>query len=61
MNKSICIGRDLVVSRNVIGVKVHDAKLVASMIAHDIERLVTFNTKDFKRYPEIEVLDPSEV
>lgn len=51
---------DLVISRNVMGSKVHDAKLVASMLAHEIDNLLTFNTKDFKRYSEIDAIDPTE-
>ncbi|MGD9564120.1 MAG: type II toxin-antitoxin system VapC family toxin [Pyrinomonadaceae bacterium] len=53
--------RDLVIGQKVIGVKVHDAKLVALMTVYRIDRLLTFNTKDFKRYAEIEAIDPAEV
>lgn len=53
--------RDLIIGHKVIGVKVHDAKLVASMVVHRIDKLLTFNTKDFKRYSEIEAIDPVNV
>ena len=32
------------------GRQVHDANIVATMLAHGIERLLTFNTGDFQRY-----------
>ncbi len=46
---------------SVSGVQVHDAKIVASMKAHDIENLLTFNAKDFKRYPDIKTFEPKDV
>lgn len=42
--------RRLVVDYEVSGVQVHDARLVASMIAHDVKHILTFNTPDFTRY-----------
>jgi predicted nucleic acid-binding protein len=53
--------RDLVITQKVIGVKVHDAKLVALMTVHGIDKLLTFNTKDFMRYSQIEAVDPADV
>lgn len=50
----------LVVRHNVIGVKVHDARLVAAMNVHGVQRLLTFNTGDFIRYG-IEVVQPAAV
>lgn len=44
--------RDLVISRNVIGVKVHDAKLVASMMAHNVGRLLTLIQKISNAIPK---------
>lgn len=52
--------RRLVLQYRVQGVKVHDARLVASMNVHNVGRLLTFNSADFTRYG-IEVLDPSAV
>jgi predicted nucleic acid-binding protein len=49
----------LVVKHSVLGTKVHDARLVAAMNVHGIERILTFNTGDFARYG-IEVLLPSQ-
>lgn len=44
----------------VVGVKVHDARLVAAMNVHGVSRLLTFNARDFGRYG-IEVLHPLAV
>lgn len=52
--------RQLVSNHSVSGVEVHDAMLVAVMKAHGITHLLTFNKDDFKRYPGITVLSPSE-
>lgn len=47
----------LVVQHGVLGSKVHDAKLVATMNVHGIRRIPTFNTEDFRRY-DIEAVHP---
>ena len=53
--------RELVVKFAVSGVKVHDAKIVAAMKAHNIENLLTFNTDDFKRYTDIKAVQPKDI
>ncbi|MCY7376813.1 MAG: type II toxin-antitoxin system VapC family toxin [Pyrinomonadaceae bacterium] len=53
--------RELVVNHSVSGVKVHDAKIVAAMKAHNIQNLLTFNVKDFRRYTEIKAIEPKDV
>ena len=55
--------RRLVVQYGVSGVQVHDAHLVATMLAHNITHILTFNTSDFARYaPEgIVAVDPATV
>ncbi len=55
--------RRLVVDHDVSGVQVHDARLVASMIAHNVTRILTFNVTDFERYADegIEVVNPAAV
>ncbi len=55
--------RRLVVKYNVAGVQVHDARLAASMIAHNVAHILTFNVTDFERYkPEgIMAVDPAAV
>ena len=41
------------------GKQVHDANIVATMLAHGLARLATFNTADFRRFGEhIEVVFP---
>jgi predicted nucleic acid-binding protein len=43
----------------VAGKQVHDANIVATMLAHGVPRLLTFNAVDFERYGnEIEVVLP---
>lgn len=53
--------RKLVAELGVSGVQVHDAKLVASMIAHKMQYLVTLNDADFKRFSMIKVIHPQDV
>ena len=50
----------LVTRHQVLGSKVHDARLVATMIVHGIGRILTFNGRDFARY-NIEVLTPKAI
>lgn len=42
--------RRLVVKYEVSGVQVHDARLVAAMIAGEVNHILTFNVTDFERY-----------
>ncbi len=49
---SLC--RDVVVG----GRQIHDANIVATMLAHGERRLLTFNTRDFRRFGgRIELVD----
>jgi predicted nucleic acid-binding protein len=50
----------LVVQHSVVGSKVHDARLVATMNIHGVPQILTFNTDDFTRYG-VEVLHPISV
>ena len=52
--------KQLVVRHSVLGSKVHDAKLVATMNVHGIRRILTFNTDDFTRY-DIDAIHPSSL
>ena len=45
-------------THNILGVKVHDAWLVAAMKAHRVKRILTFNASDFARFDGIECVDP---
>jgi predicted nucleic acid-binding protein len=53
--------RQLLVRHTVAGVKVHDARLIASMKVYGITHLLTFNAEDFTRYPDITVVTPQHV
>ena len=53
--------RRLVVAYSVAGVQVHDARLVAAMLAHNVPRLLTLNDRDFARYGGISVVHPRDV
>jgi predicted nucleic acid-binding protein len=55
------IWRELVVQYSVVGVKVHDARLVAAMKANNISHIITFNVADFTRYGGIEAVHPAAV
>ncbi|MEL7039532.1 MAG: PIN domain-containing protein, partial [Cyanobacteria bacterium J06592_8] len=51
----------LVVTYDVKGVSVHDARLVAAMRVHGLTHILTFNTRDFTRYTEIIAVHPTEM
>lgn len=53
--------KKLVLDLGISGVQVHDAKIVASMIAHNIQNLVTLNVSDFRRFPMITAMNPQGV
>ena len=40
------------------GKQVHDANLVATMLAHGVHRLLTFNGRDFQRFAGLIELEP---
>lgn len=42
----------LVSTHQVKGTKVHDTRLVAFMLIHQLSHIVTFNVKDFRRFSE---------
>ena len=50
--------RTLIVAHQVSGAQVHDARLVAAMHIHGIQRILTFNGRDFARYPTVEAWNP---
>lgn len=55
------IWEQLVIAHQVMGKQVHDTRLVAAMLVHQISHLLTFNTNDFKRFTEITTVDPREI
>lgn len=52
---------NLVLEHEIKGKKVHDARLAAVMLAHGVEKLLTFNTGDFAPFGEIEAVHPRDV
>ena len=53
--------KSLVIKYQVMGKQVHDARLAAAMLAHNITHLLTFNVDDFKRFSDIVVVDPRSI
>ncbi|HET9283391.1 MAG TPA: PIN domain-containing protein [Candidatus Angelobacter sp.] len=53
--------RRLVVDYGVSGAKVHDARLVAGMIAHGIRHILTLDESDFARYTEVIAVSPKNI
>jgi predicted nucleic acid-binding protein len=53
--------RRLLVTHNVSGVQVHDARLAAAMHVHGVKRILTFNTRDFVRFTDIEAVHPADL
>ncbi|MBO1056258.1 MAG: PIN domain-containing protein [Dolichospermum sp. JUN01] len=51
----------VVIKYQVMGKQVHDARLAAAMVAHNITHLLTFNIDDFKRFSDIVVVDPRSI
>jgi len=50
--------RNLMEKYEVEGRQVHDARLVAVMLAHNITHLLTMNAKHFQRFTEITIIEP---
>eukprot|EP00456_Euglypha_rotunda_P030545 TRINITY_DN237_c1_g1_i1.p1 TRINITY_DN237_c1_g1~~TRINITY_DN237_c1_g1_i1.p1 ORF type:complete len:153 (+),score=28.54 TRINITY_DN237_c1_g1_i1:684-1142(+) len=53
--------RTLVIAEAVRGKSAHDARLVAAMQRHGLTNVLTYNTPDFARFRDINVLGPGEV
>ncbi|WP_459555203.1 type II toxin-antitoxin system VapC family toxin [Lacunimicrobium album] len=53
--------REITSGHRVLGKTAHDARIVAAMLVHGIQHLVTFNCTDFNRYSAlISVQDPRQ-
>ena len=48
--------RKLVLNFGVSGVQVHDARIAAAMLVHQVTHILTFNTSDFTRYSSIGIV-----
>jgi len=53
--------RRLLVAHSIVGVQVHDARVVAAMNAHGVSHLLTFNVSDFTRFPSITAQHPQDI
>jgi predicted nucleic acid-binding protein len=53
--------RRLVVDNSVMGVQVHDARIVSMMNIHGITHVLTFNGADFSRYTGITSISPEKI
>jgi len=53
--------RRLVLRKSVLGVKVHDARLVAAMVVHKVTHLLTLNDLDFRRYASVVAVHPRTI
>ncbi|MBW4630388.1 MAG: PIN domain-containing protein [Iphinoe sp. HA4291-MV1] len=50
-----------VITNNVMGKRVHDARFIAVMLAHGVTHLLTFNIDDFRNKQEIVIVHPQTV
>jgi predicted nucleic acid-binding protein len=53
--------RKLVLDFDCKGKMAHDVRLVAAMIVHGVDTIITFNKRDFSRFSRVEVATPEEV
>lgn len=49
----------LITTFGVAGRQIHDSNIVATMLAHGIQRLATFNVGDFRRFAGLIELEPT--
>ncbi len=59
-DRSYQIWKGLLTKHAVMGVAVHDARLVSVMVRHGVATLMTLNERDFQRYTGITVLTPGK-
>jgi predicted nucleic acid-binding protein len=51
----------ILTAHRVLGVKVHDARLVSVMLVANVPTVLTLNVRDFQRYSEITAVTPDDV
>lgn len=49
------------IANDVRGVQVHDAHLVAIMLAYGLTKILTLNQPDFLRYADIQAVHPNQL
>ena len=52
--------REVVSDHDVKGKQVHDARIVAAMLRHNMSHLLTFNASDFTRYSAVAIVEPHQ-
>ena len=50
--------RELAIKYNVTAQNIYDLKIVATMLANNVEEIITANKKDFEKFREIKVTNP---
>ncbi|MHB1960217.1 MAG: type II toxin-antitoxin system VapC family toxin [Acidobacteriaceae bacterium] len=53
--------RRIVVEYGIAGVQVHDARLAATMLVHQVEHILTLNAADFIRYQGLLAIHPGNL
>lgn len=53
--------RTLVGRYRVSGKPTHDTRIVAAMLVHGIDNILTLNPADFRRFTEISVVSPTDI
>jgi predicted nucleic acid-binding protein len=53
--------RQLVNTHSIKGKRTHDARIAASMLTYGVAYILTFNGNDFRTFPHLTVLDPSDI
>lgn len=53
--------RRIVVQHSILGVRVHDARLAASMYVHGVSHILTLNVTDFSRFSGLTALHPTSI
>ena len=53
--------RALIAKYRTTGVNSHDLRIVAALSRHGVDTLLTFNAADFRRYAEVEIVEPAGV
>jgi predicted nucleic acid-binding protein len=53
--------RKLVAEHRVSGIQVHDARVVAAMSVHQVNKILSFDLSDFTRYIGITIVHPAQV
>jgi predicted nucleic acid-binding protein len=57
----IAIWERLVSALSVVGKQVHDARLVAVTLVHNVDRILTFDTTHFTRFTDITAVNPADI